>query len=101
MARAAGLRWEGLTFAFMAWKPDGSRRPGAVRVVSEPMPSKGRRDLWVCGQLGAETGWRKIGRLDRHRTAANAAFDALGRGDVLAADPGVKIGPETEITTIP
>jgi len=58
------------------WKPI----PGQLRyrVVSDPMPEKGRLKLYACGPTGRDP----YVRLDRNESPANAAFAQLQRGDV-------------------
>lgn len=98
VAKEARLRWEGLTFAFLVLRKDGLRRSGRYRMVSEPLPSKGRRDLFLCGNFPEGPDRRKIGRLDRHRTEANAAWDELRRGDVIEAEFDGRIVADTRVT---
>ncbi len=86
IARAAGLRWEGLTFSYLILRKDRATRTGRVRVVSEPLVSKGRLDFIFCGQFPSGGDAKKIGRLDRHRSPENAHWDTLRRGDVLAIE---------------
>lgn len=50
------------------------------RVVSSPLVSKGKRELWLCGENGE---LRKVRRTDRDATAENADFDRAVRGDVV------------------
>lgn len=71
--------------------------PGFERVVSDPLPDKGRLRLYVCGGQGR----RELVRLTRHRSAANAAMDRAARGDVLsiAAGEGPRITPETVVVS--
>jgi len=59
------------------WRPI----PGQLRyrVVSDPLPEKGRLKLYACGP----TGRHAFIRLDRHETPANAGFGQLVRGDVV------------------
>ena len=78
VARAAGLRWEGLSYARLVLADD-PRPLGRFRATSDLLPSKGRSDVWLCG----EGAWRKVGRQDRHRAAENAAFDDISRGDMV------------------
>ena len=101
VARRAGLRYEGLTFSFVALRNDGARRQGRYRVVSGDLPGKGRRDLFLCGNFPDGPGRQKVGRLNRHAAEANAAWDEASRGDVLDFDlPGDRIAPHTVITKI-
>jgi hypothetical protein len=103
VARAAGLRHEGLSFSYLVLRRDGARladsvpaRSGAarLRVVSEPMRTKGKRDAFLCGELadpsaaGARVAARlRTTRLDRDASAENASWEELRRGDVLVVDP--------------
>ncbi len=70
--------------------------PGLERVVSDPLPDKGRLRLYVCGAQGR----RELIRLSRHRSPANAGLDQAARGDVLdipAAEGELRIRPETSV----
>ena len=70
------------------------------RIVSDPLPEKGRFKIFACGLAGRQA----IVRLDRHATAANADLDLLLRGDVARivrttfAQDGVRIGSDTTVT---
>lgn len=97
IARAARLRSEGGTFAYLVLRPDNAPSRG-LRVVSEPLPSKGRHDLWLCGEFPEGPARKKVGRLDRHASEANTAFAALARGEVITLDPpGDRVGPDTTV----
>jgi hypothetical protein len=117
VARAAGLRREGLTFSYLVLRRDGRTLAAAVRaspsasvlrVVSGAMPSKGKREAFLCGELLDAAGARvparvKAARLDREETAANAAWDAAARGDLLVAEPALqldrpRVGPDTALS---
>ncbi len=99
VARAAGLRFEGLTYSYLALRRDGvtlrsrleSRAPGLGRVVSAPLVTKGKREWFLCGDAmtNGELGSGKIKamRLDRERAPHNLAWDDANRGDILAFDP--------------
>jgi ribosomal protein RSM22 (predicted rRNA methylase) len=102
VARTAALRRQGLTFSYLVLRNDGvrldnvlTRRSGAasLRVVSELMRSKGKRDAFLCGELPApDDGARRAARvratrLDRDACAANTAWGQLTRGDLLVVDP--------------
>ena len=69
--------------------------PGCARVVSDPLPDKGRLRLFVCGAQGR----RELIRLSRHRSAANAGMDQAARGDVLgiADADGARINAATSV----
>ena len=104
VARGAGLRWQGLTFSYLVLRKDGRtlaaalpRRSGApaLRVVSGPLVSKGKREAFMCGELpspgdppGARSGGRvRAMRLDRDESATNAAWDELPKGTLVAIEP--------------
>jgi 2-polyprenyl-3-methyl-5-hydroxy-6-metoxy-1,4-benzoquinol methylase len=118
IARAAGLRWQGLTFSYLVLRKDGAslaERGMPYRVISGPLVTKGKRELFLCGAppaLNARPARARVQRIDRHRTEANQAWDELGRGDLVAFTPmpelpaegekGVgKIGPATRVDVAP
>ena len=90
LARAAGLRFERLTFAYRLVRLDGAALrvhlgdTPCARIVGVPPRTKGRCDRVVCGDDGAV---RRIIRLDRHENTINAGFDELTRGDLVDALP--------------
>ncbi len=51
------------------------------RVVSAPMKSKGKLEILLCGQNGKLL---RVTRLDKDRSAANAALDTATRGDIAS-----------------
>jgi SAM-dependent methyltransferase len=77
------------------WKP----LPGQLnyRVVSDPLPEKGRLKLYACGP----TGRHAFVRLDRNEAPPNAAFGKLVRGDVarIAGETEANDGMRVEATT--
>jgi len=90
LARAAGLRWEGLTFTQLVLRRDGARlfdrtKPGAMRlrVVSDVMRTKGKTELFSCNEHGRRT---RLRRLDRDERAEPTGFPDLSRGDVVTLD---------------
>jgi ribosomal protein RSM22 (predicted rRNA methylase) len=116
VARTAGLRRQGLTFSYLVLRrdnrsigdglvvPAGSAR---LRVVSDAMPTKGKREAFVCGELdhaGARVAGRvRLMRLDRDANERNASWDEVRRGDLLAIRPAPdferpRIGPSFEVT---
>ncbi len=130
LARAAGLRWQGLTFSYLVLRKDGAtlaERGFPYRVISGPLVTKGKRELFLCGapaRSAAEKGGGpeegkaagesapptrvRVQRLDRHATPENAAWSELGRGDLVRMTPppelpatsgaGVgKLGPATRV----
>jgi hypothetical protein len=79
------------------WRP----LPGQLnyRVVSDPLPEKGRLKLYACGP----TGRHAFIRLDRNESPANAAFANLARGDVaritnaVEASDGMRVEAATTV----
>jgi hypothetical protein len=92
VARATHLRDGGMRFAYLVLRKAPLplvAHPGALRVVSAPMPAKGKLELFACG----ESGRVKLRLLSRARSPGNRAFADAGRGDVVVLDR-----PEPEIT---
>ena len=102
LARAAGLRWQGLTFSYLVVRRDGRRLSGELeqgsgeprlhlRVISELMRTKGKAEVFACTAAGERLRMR---RLDRDAAeegpgaAATAAWSGLGRGDVVTIRGG-------------
>jgi len=97
VARAASLRYEGLSYAslVLANVPRPRADVHAVRVVSDKLESKGKLELFGC----SEAGYVRHTRLTRAATDANAAFASASRGDVLTIDDGrVRIDEHTRVT---
>jgi hypothetical protein len=147
VARAAGLRREGLTFSYLVLHRGGRRlvdalaspnarppapaaapastpvsspmstpmstptptlasAPARLRIVSEEIRTKGKREAFVCGECAGPDGLvaarARLMRLDRDANPGNAAWDQLKRGDVaLVAPPPElarpRIGPATTV----
>ena len=77
--------------------------PGRVfRIVSEPLPSKGRLRYMGCGPEG------RVGLAlqEKHVTDANRRFESLLRGDVVevtGGEPrgdGVALGPDSAVKVV-
>ncbi len=68
--------------------------PGLVRVVSDPLPDKGRLRLFVCG----DDGRYELIRLNRHRAAENGALDRAARGSALAIAGAERAGQSLRVT---
>ncbi len=85
VARGASLRYERLTFSYLTLRRDDAtlaqslRGEGWERVVSQTLRTKGKRELFVCG----ESGRRKLRILDREVTEANCALAEASRGTAL------------------
>jgi len=104
VARAAGLRRQGLTFSYLVVRRDGLRLAGALssragagrlRVVSQPMLSKGKREVFLCGELEsaghAVVSRARVTRLDRDAAPANAEWKGVLRGDLLVVEPAPEL----------
>ncbi len=76
--------------------------PNRVRIVSDPLPEKGRLRLFACGVSGRHP----VVRLDRHVSARNADLDRLERGDVADiarttfAGDGLRVGADTTVVRV-
>jgi ribosomal protein RSM22 (predicted rRNA methylase) len=88
IAHTTGLRDGAMKFAYLVLRhgPEplvasvgGSAAGAAERVVSQPLTSKGKHELYVCG----DTGRIRLRLLRRSRTADNRVFERARRGDVL------------------
>lgn len=81
-----GLIKDALKFSYVMLRKDGktiARRGATVfRVVSELREMKGDKRAWLCN----ETGRLEVGRLDRERSALNAAMDQWHRGAIIQVD---------------
>jgi hypothetical protein len=125
LARAAGLRWQGLTFSYLVLRRDGRRlfdeaagSPGDgrvhLRVVSELMRTKGKAEIFSCTSEGARVRMRRLDR-DAVRAgegaSATGTWSSLGRGDVITirataaasapVDERGRIDPTAEIDVWP
>jgi ribosomal protein RSM22 (predicted rRNA methylase) len=90
LARAAGLRWQGLTFSYLVLRKEvGSSavrlapESGRVRFrsVSDLLRTKGKAELFICGEDGMR---RRIRRLDRDEVhGTGVPFLDLRRGDIV------------------
>jgi ribosomal protein RSM22 (predicted rRNA methylase) len=93
IARAAGLRWQGLTFSYLVLRRDEKTlrssidAPVALRVVSAPIDTKGKRELFLCGEGRIQ----RVARLDRDEKPRTAWSEAV-RGDVLALSRALEPG---------
>jgi hypothetical protein len=105
LARITHLRDSGMKLAYLVLRrqPLGLVPEGAAawRVVSAPMPAKGKLELIGCSAAGRIP----LRLLRRHRTADNRAIDDAARGDVVITsaapdDKRVEITDATPVTRI-
>lgn len=87
LAQAAGLHKEALKMSYVALAPRGEAWPvlpeGTLfRIVSEPLPGKGRQRFMGCGPLGR----MGLALQDKHETPNNRLFRKAARGDVLRVE---------------
>jgi len=93
LARAAGLRFQRLTFSHLVLRRDARTLRDAsagatdergklhLRVVSDVLVTKGKAELFACTSAGARV---RLRRLDRDvRRGEEDRWIALGRGDVV------------------
>ena len=97
---AAGRR---IDFSYLVVRATGpAAAANRFRVVSDPLPEKGRLRLVGCGGDGRHA----LVRLDRHASAANADFEHAGRGDVIQvsrttyAGDGLRVGAATSVVRV-
>jgi hypothetical protein len=88
-------------FSYLVLRRQGepATDPSLFRVVSDRLEEKGRARFFGCGPAGRQP----LVRLDRERSAANAAFDLVQRGDAVTATElveagdGLRIGKQSEL----
>jgi SAM-dependent methyltransferase len=111
-SQGPGQRARRVDFSYLALRAAGEPRSGApdagaadpalFRIVSDALVDKGRLRFFGCGPSGRDA----LVRLNRHRTAANLAFDRLARGDLARiaqaaqAGDGRRIGAETIVENL-
>jgi SAM-dependent methyltransferase len=107
IGRAAGLRKEAVKMSYLVLAPKGEAwaepPPGRVfRIVSEPLPSKGRLRYMGCGPEGR----LGLALQEKHVTERNRRFEGLLRGDVVeitAAEPrgdGLALGEASTVRVV-
>jgi hypothetical protein len=101
VAERAGLRYQGLSYAALVLTNQPRTWPERAgehyRVVSDRLRSKGKLELFGCG----EPGYVRLTRLDRDASAVNQEFEALRRGDVAEmADAAVRIGRDSVVRKV-
>jgi hypothetical protein len=106
IARAAGLRHEGLSYSYLVLRNDGttlagtlaaSSGAGLLRVVSERIKTKGKLEMFLCGSFRSEKealapARARVTRLDRDRAEPNRAWEKLERGEVAVLSPAPELG---------
>ncbi len=104
-AEEAGLARESLKFAYVVLTNAPMERvkdAALFRIVSEPLPEKGKLRYFGCGPLGRHP----LVRLDRETSEPNAAFSTLERGDIARLDPtvpgadGKRVGAASVVTVV-
>lgn len=102
LTAAMGLRRGGLKFSYLILREEGpslgdaSGLPHPDRVVSDLIVTKGKLEVWLCGPDGR----RKLTRLKRDRSDANAPLSEARRGDLVSIDApkdATRIGPESTV----
>ncbi len=94
VARAAGLRWEGITFAYLTLRRDGRTlaasvvRPGrrALRLLSPPIATKGKTEVVACGDVPNEAASVRLLELAREAKGAPRTLADRARGELIAVD---------------
>jgi ribosomal protein RSM22 (predicted rRNA methylase) len=95
-AKAAGLARESLKYSYLVIGKEPAPAPieGRFRIVSEPLPEKGKLRFFGCGGVGRVP----IVRLERERAESTAAFGELERGDVVQFDALGQAGDGLRVT---
>jgi SAM-dependent methyltransferase len=107
IGRRAGLRKEAVKMSYLVLAPRGEGwsepPPGLTfRIVSEPLPSKGRLRYMGCGPEGR----KGLALQEKDVTQRNRAFEGLQRGDVVeisGVEPrgdGLRLSPESDVRVI-
>jgi SAM-dependent methyltransferase len=107
IGRRAGLRKEAVKMSYLVLAPAGEAwrdpPPGKVfRIVSEPLPSKGRLRYMGCGPEGR----MGLALQEKDVTETNRAFEGLLRGDVIEVtetEPrgdGLRLAPSSRVRVI-
>jgi SAM-dependent methyltransferase len=96
VAQRAGLRYQGLSYAALVLTNEPRALPAGTgeryRVVSDRLRSKGKLELFGCG----EPGYVRLTRLDRDASAGNTTFEELKRGDIAELPDGApRVSRET------
>ncbi len=80
------------------WKSVFSDHRNTWRVISNLMPSKGKKEVVLCGPPGRY----HLTRLDRNASASNQSFDRLRRGDLIEhhipGSQGYRVDGNSELT---
>jgi len=107
IGRRAGLRKEAVKMSYLVLAPKGEGwrdpPPGLLfRIVSEPLPSKGRLRYMGCGPDGR----KGLALQEKDVTQRNRAFEHLLRGDVVeitAVEPrgdGLRLSQESDVRVV-
>jgi SAM-dependent methyltransferase len=107
VGKAAGLRKESVKMSYLVLAPRGEAwpepPPGRVfRIVSEPLPSKGRLRYMACGPEGR----LGLSLQEKHVSPPNRRFAELLRGDVIevtGAEPrgdGLALGEGSTVRVV-
>ena len=107
IGRRAGLRKEAVKMSYLVLAPRGEGwsepPPGLTfRIVSEPLPSKGRLRYMGCGPEGR----KGLALQEKDVTPRNRSFEGLLRGDVVevtGVEPrgdGLRLSPESDVRVI-
>jgi hypothetical protein len=117
IAKAAGLRHQGLTFSYLVLRAPASAGdrlvdhvaapPGAarLRLVSNIVRTKGKREGFLCGEFAGDSGRARAVRLDRDASSTNAAWPELRRGDLVVLAPALeldrpRVGAESHVLRV-
>ena len=94
VAKATGLRWQGLSWSAMAWGPGPTVAGHTWQVVSERLVRKGQSSVWLCGAEAGQGRFVLVNQQDRDRAAHNAAWAQLRRGVRVGFAPPLAVSGE-------
>jgi hypothetical protein len=88
-------------FSYLVVRASGepTSDPALFRIVSDPLPEKGRLKLFACGSSGRHP----VVRLERHASSTNSDLDSLVRGDrarivrTTFAQDGLRVVKDTTV----
>ncbi|MFH1830537.1 MAG: small ribosomal subunit Rsm22 family protein [Pseudomonadota bacterium] len=83
--RLSAMNHEYLKMSYLILKPktrgsDSTQEADVWRVVSSPLDSKGKREVFLCGSSGE---LKRVRRTNKDSAGVNSDFDKVARGDIV------------------
>ena len=111
VAREAGLRWEGLTFAYLTLRRDartlrdavrGGHERSVLRLISPPIVTKGKVEAIACGDVAGEVAATRLLELAREaKRAVGPTLADAARGDMLSLASELLLGEGKTVRVAP